>query len=322
MWHTRKKLIFFLICATFIIILAPQTLDEHHVESIPLLDQSPSLIPDLPKMTPEYSVHGFNYVSIQKGQKQWNIQSDVAYFYNAGRLVHTKNVIAYLFALDGGVTEIKGQEGRYFIGDKDIEVYGDVHTKLPDGFEISSQYAHYKQANILIPGNAIGHGTMSQSQLIDFTSQGLTYLTQQAKIVLPHNVHFLLQSPTHSTTIQSDRCVIYRDTHQAKFSMYQGLLHIQDGELNVSAQKADLVYEDTPKLINYMTAHGKVTILETRDQRYSTAGRADFDSKSNTVTLTIYPQAYQGTDTVTGERMILHRDTDEIEIHHSNARSN
>ena len=53
--------------------------------------------------------------------------------------------------------------------------------------------------------------------------------------------------------------------------------------------------------------------------RYATGGRADFDARSDIVRITEFPQAYQDNDTVTGDVIILHRDSDLVEVEHSNA---
>lgn len=55
--------------------------------------------------------------------------------------------------------------------------------------------------------------------------------------------------------------------------------------------------------------------------RYSTSGRADFDASRDIIVLTDYPQVYQASDTITGERILMHRDSDLVEIDHSNAYS-
>ena len=54
---------------------------------------------------------------------------------------------------------------------------------------------------------------------------------------------------------------------------------------------------------------------------YATAGRAEFDSESDKITLKVFPQAYQDEDTLTGDWMILHRDNDMVEVLHGNAYS-
>jgi lipopolysaccharide export system protein LptA len=53
--------------------------------------------------------------------------------------------------------------------------------------------------------------------------------------------------------------------------------------------------------------------------KYATAGQADFDSESNLIILTEFPQVYQDNDTVTGDIIKMHRDTDIVEVEHSNS---
>jgi hypothetical protein len=97
-------------------------------------------------------------------------------------------------------------------------------------------------------------------------------------------------------------------------------------------------YGDFSKLLQYMTAYEDVFIKELKapsdnkekkepaakpsegpNLRYATSGRADFDTKSDVIRLTEFPQAYQDNDTVTGDIIIMHRDSDLVEVEHSNA---
>ena len=90
---------------------------------------------------------------------------------------------------------------------------------------------------------------------------------------------------------------------------------------------ADLNYGSSPTPLQYLTLHDDVSIKDLKPDptmrvgamKYATGGRADFDSHQNIVVLTEYPQVYQDEDTTTGDRIVLHRDTDIIEVEHSNA---
>jgi lipopolysaccharide export system protein LptA len=70
-----------------------------------------------------------------------------------------------------------------------------------------------------------------------------------------------------------------------------------------------------------MTLHDDVLVREIGkpSQRYGTGGRADFESQRNVIVLREFPQVYQDRDTVTGDVIIVHRDTDIVEVEHSNA---
>jgi hypothetical protein len=157
-------------------------------------------------------------------------------------------------------------------------------------------------------------------------------------------VVFETESPTHETTVlESDACLIRRDTRMAFFSMFparplkERFVHITQPTLFTRARRAELNYGNYSKLISYMTAFEDVLIKETHRKpggkagppagaapdepslKYATGGRADFDARKDIVTLTEFPQVYQDKDTVTGEKIILHRDSDVVEVEHSNA---
>jgi hypothetical protein len=72
-----------------------------------------------------------------------------------------------------------------------------------------------------------------------------------------------------------------------------------------------------------LTAYDDVLIKETGSTdhtlRYATGGQADFDTNRDVIVLSKFPQAYQDQDTVTGDIILMHRETDVIEIEHSNA---
>jgi lipopolysaccharide export system protein LptA len=75
-------------------------------------------------------------------------------------------------------------------------------------------------------------------------------------------------------------------------------------------------------MLHKVALYDDVLVKETSKDgpnRYATAGQADFDSAQDIVVLTKFPQVYEGDDTVTGDRIILHRDSDVIEVEHSNS---
>lgn len=73
---------------------------------------------------------------------------------------------------------------------------------------------------------------------------------------------------------------------------------------------------------SYMRAEEDVTIREREDEsKYATCGQADFDRERDVIYLMDFPQVYQGQDTVTGDRIVLHRSSDVVEVSRSNAYS-
>jgi lipopolysaccharide export system protein LptA len=102
----------------------------------------------------------------------------------------------------------------------------------------------------------------------------------------------------------------------------QKFVHITQPTLFARGRTADLNYGDSDSILQYLIAYDDVLIkdLGVKDSlRYATGGRADFDSHHDIIILTIYPQVYQDEDTVTGDKILMHRDTDIVEVENSNA---
>lgn len=331
---------------TEIVVLSPSPLEEVRISLLPqdpevfIEEAGPYLAPGIPKdRIASYAVDKFNYVSVQSGEKQWKIDAIKAFMYNPERLVHSHQVKAFLYDPDDTATVVTGKEAKYVLNQKDLEIYGNVHTVFPDGFELRSEYLRYlpNEKRIIIPREYIVHGEGLQSdrQRMRFVSQGMDYKMGQAEIVLPEAVHMTMtkdsvlpEEKNDWTLIESDHCLIFRDRHLAHFTMYPNrpdkkrFVHITQPDLFSRSRRADLHFGAQKESLEYLTAFQDVLIKETGkglNLRYGTGGRADFDNRHSLITLTIYPQVYQDEDTVTGEVIVMHRDTDVIEVKHSNA---
>jgi LPS export ABC transporter protein LptC len=344
---------------TEIVALSPAPLEEASSSSSALVDPETltgddevTLATGIPKeKIPEYSVDQFQYVSTQASEKQWKLLADRAFLYNKEKLVHARKIHAFLYDPDGKITIVTGKEAKYFMNQRDLEVFGDVHTTFPDGFELLSDYLRYKpnERKILIPQKYVVHGDghEKEGQNIRFVSRGMDFAMGRSEIILPEDVHMTMEKPAPKapapgpsgkpsepdrTTIESDKAVIHRDRQIAYFTMYptrpleQRFVHITQPTLFTRARRAQLNYGDFSKLLQYMIAFDDVLIKETGKQdeqdgtlKYATGGRADFDSRSDVIKLTEFPQCYQDNDTVTGDIIIMHRDTDLVEVENSNA---
>lgn len=334
-----------------------------------LAGEGKPLAPDIPlDRIPDYTIDGFNYLSTKSGVKQWKLNATRAHLYNKEKLVHSRKVKAFLY--DSGdtssATEVIGDESRYFMNQRDLEIYGNVKTTFPDGFTLLSDYLRYqpKEGLILIPQKypVRGTGEMEKGKSIDFTSMGMKYEMRRGWITLPENVVFNMLRPEtardttkaageetsavpEKTTILSDHCEINRSEKIAHFTMYptrelsKRFVRILQPTLFVRGRRVDLNYGELPDALRYLIAYDDVYIRELEDPsapkktavkpgappaqkpslRYGTCGRADFDTKQNIIILTQFPQVYQDKDTVTGEVIIIHRDTDIVEVERSNA---
>ena len=130
-----------------------------------------------------------------------------------------------------------------------------------------------------------------------------------------------------TTTIESDRCLIDRKIQLAQFTMEpyrkseNRFVRITQPGFFAKGRRANLNYGDFAKLLQYMVAYEDVLIRETGDSqlKYGTGGIAEFDAHRNVIVLKQFPQVYQNDDTVTGDVIVVHRDTDIVEVEHSNA---
>lgn len=331
---------------TQIVALSPSSLDQSSSQAkVPQqtlaedLQDEGTLATNVPKgKIPEYTVEGFNFVSTQGGEKQWKLDAKRAFLFNSEKLVHARQVTAYLYGSDGKITVVTGDEAQYFMNKRDLEIFGHVKTRFPDGFETLSEYMRYlpQSKKVEIPMKYVvnGQGQEDKGQEFHFKSQGLYFEMLKSDIVLPAAVKFTLKRlatlnhPAENTTIESDRCVIHRLEQLAHFTMNAErplatrFVRINQPTLYAQSRRADVNYGNFDKLLQYMTAFEDVLIRETgsgSSLRYGTGGRADFDAHRDVIVLKEFPQVYQDNDTVTGDIILVHRDTDIVEVEHSNA---
>ena len=305
---------------------------------------------------PEYTVDQFQYLSTRGTVRMWKILAEKAYLYQTEKIVHTRAVTAYLYDDLGKITVIQASEGKYFMNERDLELFGKVHAVLSDGFELDTEYMKYQpdHQQIIIPIQDEVHGRSggSSSEKLRFRSQGMVFDLARAEVRLPSAVR--VEDLTNFTTIDSDQAIIDRHKKMASFLMIPShsslantdgpFVQIDQKTLFARSKRAELKYADQTNTLNYLTLFDEVLIKEKtlppearkslappnrtsiarrnkkgRSLRYATAGRAAFDAKKNTIRLTEFPQAYQDDDTVTGEVMIFHRNSDLIEIEQSNS---
>ncbi len=317
--------------------LTPETLLED-------MDGETTLATLVPKgKVPDYSVDGFDFVSTHEGKKQWKIVSNRAFFYQKEGLIHNRVVTAHLYDEEGKTTIITGNEGQYFPDKRELEMFGNVISRFPDGFETRSEYMRYlpDQRRIEVPERFPVSGDSATSEAkardrMNFTSGGLLYEMNKNLIHLPSKARVVsIDEQGDATTIESDRARIDRTIQRSDFEMLperpvqERFTKIYQPGTFCQSRTAVLHYGKSkqshkPSAIDSLVAIEDVLIRDVgkdSGMKYATANRAEFDSAKNTITLRELPQVYQEKDTVTGDVIILHRDTDVVEVDHSNAYS-
>jgi hypothetical protein len=147
---------------------------------------------------------------------------------------------------------------------------------------------------------------------------------------------------TEVTTIDSDRATIDRKKDIIRFSMLEArpadlrFVKITQPGMTSRSRRAEFRINANPRKLRSVRALDDVKIEERpkiaddasvaerrrakgMKPRYATAGIAEFDSQKNLIILRDYPQVYQDRDTLTGETIIVHRDSDLVEVDQSNA---
>jgi len=309
---------------------------------------------------PEYTVEGFQSVSSQSGVKQWRVQAERAFFYQADGIIHAREVNSEIYDAEGKITYVTSKEAKFFMTSKDLELFGDVKTTFPTGLETLSPYMLYQASNkdVTVPSaypveghsvepNPKTKGGLSDSESFDFRSKGMHYIGSVNCVDLLSEVvvHVKKKNPGRNpeiTTIESDHAGIDRKKNIILFTMLEAradalrFVRITQPGMTSKSRRAEFRIHADPKKVRTMRAMDDVKIEEkpqlssdyssnprrkTRSEksRYATAGIAEFDSERNAIILRDYPQVYQDRDTITGETIIVYRDSDLVEVDQSNA---
>ncbi|MBC7386131.1 MAG: LPS export ABC transporter periplasmic protein LptC [Cryobacterium sp.] len=312
--------------------------------------------PTIPKdRVPEYTVEGFQTVSAQSGIKQWRIQAEHAYFYQTDGIVHAREVKSDLYDAQARITKVTSKEAKYFMTSKDLELFGDVRSRMPSGLETLGPYMRYDAAtkDLHVPaaypieGNSFEEDPKKKvTESFDFKSQGLHYIGREDRADLLSHVVVHVKKVTPKgmeiTTIESDRAVIDRKKDRIFFTMLdsrpddQRYVNISQPGMTSQSRRAEFRINANPKKLRTILALDDVKIVENpkeseltasiaerrrarTEPRRATAGVAEFDSMENLIILRDYPQVYQDHDTITGDVIIVHRESDIVEIDQSNA---
>ncbi len=301
-----------------------------------------TLAPAVPRnQIPEYTIESFRFASSHRGKPQWQIRAQKAFMYNRSQLVHTRGVVAQLYDGEGKITEVQADEAQYFLKNRDLELFGNVRARFPDGFETQSAYLRYLPAeeSVRIPPQyeVTGFGSERDGTRTTFASHGMSFDLGHDEVRLLQSVRFEIEQPApnpRKTRIESDQCRVDRSHQLAEFTMSAGrpladrFVKIRQTNLFARSRTADLRYgqpgvDASGTKLEFLTLRDDVFVRErSTDQsslRYATGGRADFEARSNTFTLREFPQVYQDRDTITGDVIRILRDQDTVEVENSNA---
>jgi lipopolysaccharide export system protein LptA len=287
---------------------------------------APFLAPGVPETgLPEYFLHEFKFVSTRGSEKLWKILADRARFFVAQDFIHTLDVKAEVYSKDSPPVLIDAREGKTILASRDMELFGDVVVRFPSSLVIRAPYIKYsaRERKITVPER---YRVTGEGNQLKFASFGMNYFVESQEAHLQREVVVNTQDETE---LRSDHALIDRKQDRALFTMsttrpeQDRFVRARQPTLTAQSRKMTLYFGPNVKAqaVTRLVAEDDVRIDESGENigRYATAGRAEFEANSNTITLRKFPQVYQDRDTVTGEVIRMHRGTSLIEVERSNA---
>ena len=287
---------------------------------------APFLAPHVPESgLPEYFLHEFNFVSTRGSEKLWKIHANRARFFVVQDFIHTLEVKAEVYSRDSAPVLIDALEGKTVLENRDMELFGDVVVRFPSSFTIRAPYMKYsaRDRKITVPER---HPVTGEGNQLKFSSWGMNYFVDAQEAHLQREVIVHTQDQTE---LRSDHALIDRKESSALFTMnstrmeQERFVRARQPTLTAQARKMTLHFGSQTKAqgVTRLIAEDDVRIDESGENigRYATAGRAEFEANSNTITLRKFPQVYQDRDTVTGEVIRMHRGSSLVEVERSNA---
>lgn len=283
--------------------------------------------------TPSYGMRNFEGFLVGVGSPNTKIFAKKALSYDEEKIIHAFQVRAEIYDAEKP-TLVSGIEGKVDTVKKTIELFGDVEIFYPDGSWVKTDRAMLvtspeKQIYVPLHIQVIGSDGKSGSKSLNFEGYGLKYEAHEDVVHLLKNSVVRMEDGVKKTIIRSDWADVDRPLAEIRFGMVETrplreqFVTAEQSDLTMKSRKMRATSED--KLhIDTAYATGDVEIIDARNPDQitrSTSGRATLKNKTNEVILTDFPQVYQNDDTITGERIIIHRDTDVIEVDQSNAKN-
>jgi lipopolysaccharide transport protein LptA len=276
---------------------------------------------------PSYALRDSILYSTEGGDPKLKLTSRKSNIYQLEQVSHIRNAKAEV----GGRATVEAKEALYDMTKASITFLGDVHCTFEGGAEVDSDTAVMDLKPVIrirIPVTEQVRGRkMNLSSPVTFTALGLEYSDDSPKILR------LLKSV--DVRVHSDRELrILSD--QATFLPDDGLLHFFMNDDQIIERQFVLAKEPELDLksrtLDLRLAQGKeleeATALQDvwfQDRQNSgkmtegTGGKAVYRPGTNVIHLSDFPQLYQDRDTVTGDSITYHRNTDEVEVSQSNA---
>lgn len=276
---------------------------------------------------PSYALRESILYSTEGGTPKLKLTSRKSNLYQLEQMSHLRDARAEV----GGRATIESKEALYDMAKGSILFMGDVHCTFQGGAEVDSQMAVLELKPVMkirIPVSERVYGRKSHpTSPVTFTALGLDYSDDSPKLLR------LLKSV--DAQVHSERELRILSDH-ANFSPDDGLLHFfmdenqiierqfvqaREPKLDLRSRTLDLKLASGNQLEEAIALQDVWFQDRQNPEKMTegTGGKAVFKPEPNEIHLSDFPQLYQDRDTVTGDSITYHRNTDEVEVIQSNA---
>lgn len=315
-----------------ILFLRPSNIESTEENSTSMYNSIESMI-EAQKRNEEvgYTIDGFHYTAVEGEIKHWQMEAIEAILFEKSQLVRAQKARIKMFDTAAKITLIEGDEAHYQMGNRDLEMVGNVKVTFPDGFWIKTTKAYYSAKTGLITTKEpfYGEAVPQKGELMQIWGTGFeaSKTKPEINVLSQTKVRMRRLAADEVTDVQSDKGRVDRITKIAYFWMNDSTRFVesQQGTLHVRSKRQDATYDPASHVLKYMTAYDDVLIKETDPVRgkaglkYATSQKAEFLTQENKILLSGFPSAYQEHDTLTGELITIYRNTNMVEVTHANA---
>ena len=329
--------LFFFFFAHFLL-LSPSSLEEdfggmrilHPKDLLGFLQNEPETLTHdefIRNTPPGYSLRDTLLFSTSSGNPALKLKSRKMNVYQEQQMAHLRDAEALIKES----ARVSAREATYDFKTGNMTFLGGVHAVFPNGVEIDSEIARVEPhpfLHITIPGNEKVSGVKPHpSTPVTFTALWLEYREDDDQTVhLLHEVEVKIRG-AQKTVIRSDEARFSGNENRLFFSMdgeriiEHQFVTLSETDLDLKSRRIELRLDDGNELeeihalqdVWFLDRHSKDRTTE------GTGGKAVYRVALNQIVLSEFPQLYQDRDTITGDLITYHRDTDTVEVTESNA---
>ncbi len=290
-----------------------------------------SRLQPLPETPPLYALRDLKLYSSEPGKTPTRIFAKKALSYPDRKQMHLQEPHLWLEEPQS-TTYVQSLEATHNANGGVIDAAGDVIARLDDGSELMAAKAKLylkpsKRMEVPMDTEVNGHDGKPLAARTTFQGYGMTYDASTNKIELLSRTFVTFTGKEGDTLIHSDRGTYFRGESRMEFWMEdtkafaKQFVKTDRNKLHVESRKLTGLIEEG-KSLDRAIAIDDVSFIDKQDPESITrgsAGHAVFETKTDLLTLTLFPVVYQENDTVNGEKIVYDRKTDTVFADQSNA---